>query len=127
MSPSSSMLQYGHRDCGPLCSHISHSPQFLGDQYVLVFSFVFFVSLWALRRKVQTLSIIIVMFLRVLFRTFATLSRDFFPYRIIEFSEYNSFFMSLRIFVLFVVIVAVFIGTSFPELFVIVVSLACGT
>ena len=118
------MLQYGHRDCGPLCWHISHSPQFLGDQYVLVFSFVFFVSLFALRRKVQTLRIINVMFLTVLLRTFATLSKSFFPFRNIEFIKFSSFFKSFRILVLFVVIVAGFIGTSVPELFVIVVSWA---
>ena len=86
----------------------------MGDQYVLVLSLDFFGFFWDFRRWVHTLSIIVTMFLTVLYRTLIMLSNNFFPCLVIEFSEEIRFSMSLRILVLSLVIVATLIGTLFP-------------
>ena len=72
MGPISSALQRGHWGCGPFGTHISHSPQVLGDQFSVCFlepllGFVKNIHIF-LSRKVHTLAIILVMFLMLSLR-----------------------------------------------------------
>ena len=117
--PINSMLQKGHMGLGPHCLHRSQSPHFIRGQEVLVY----LALLWSSKRWVHFLIAALIRVLMFLFRTliiswiiFCVLLRSFSIDVII-------FLISLRILVLFLVVVALFIGKALPGRLTILVSL----
>merc|ERR1712051_202925 len=105
-----SMLQKGHIGLGPHCLHMSQSPHFVRGQEVLVY----LALLWSSKRWVHFLIAALIRVLMFLFRTliiswiiFCVLPRSFSIDVII-------FLISLRILVLFLFVVALFIGKALP-------------
>ena len=120
VGPISSMLQKGHMGLGPICLHRSQSPHFVRIQEVLVY----LALIWSSKKWIHFLIAALTMVFMFLFRTliiswiiFCVLPRSFSIDVII-------FLISLRILVLFLFVVALFIGKALPGRLTILVSWA---